>query len=528
MGTLDDALAGVAAGRRSPTPPRRRVRSRSGDRGRRRSRSRSRDRKKKSKDKREKKEKKKEKKKRGRSPRPRSRSPPPPPPPTEPACDPAAARAAASTFLAAFPGEATALRGLLAAFDGGTALDVAGVPDPGARATLAALLLAAGASKPAADTYARRPGAPAALEVVGDLVAADDAPPPSAGPSPAPPPAPVVMGPAAPPPELLAAAAAAAVPADSDDDGAVGPAPPPGSDDSDGPGDDAKRAEVARVAAVVAAAADGRAPDAYAVLGVAPDTSPAAIRRAHRRLALATHPDKNPAPAAAAAFEAAAAAARTLADAGARAALDASRAAAADAADFAAFAEGEARKRAWRVARGEGAGESPPPPHGPAARDAWMTELPPDRRPGAPAQQVNVTSFSQRAPAAPQDSGWLDTPAARAARLAAPTGPATIGPAPPPPPSAVQAAVDAYTREHRAASLMEQHAAQRAKDEKKAAAPGAPSATADPSGHPWKPWNRDEAMALGAQRKAGKADPAKEAAALKARFGGSGPSREFL
>jgi len=55
--------------------------------------------------------------------------------------------------------------------------------------------------------------------------------------------------------------------------------------------------------------------DYYALLGVAPDASPATIRAAYRKQAARYHPDRNPAPTAAAQFRAVQAAYEVLSDA---------------------------------------------------------------------------------------------------------------------------------------------------------------------------------------------------------------------
>jgi hypothetical protein len=76
------------------------------------------------------------------------------------------------------------------------------------------------------------------------------------------------------------------------------------------------------------------------------------------------------------------------------------------------------RERQWRVARGEEPA-GPGPMAGPAQRETWMTELPPERRPGTgPPSQHSQTTFSRQGIKGRGDTcEWTDTPEARAARL---------------------------------------------------------------------------------------------------------------
>jgi curved DNA-binding protein CbpA len=125
------------------------------------------------------------------------------------------------------------------------------------------------------------------------------------------------------------------------------------------------------------------------VLGVEAAADTGAVRKAYWRLSLLVHPDKCAHPSAHEAFQAVSKAAKLLQDAEARKAHDA---AAEDAAlrkaalTAAAAAE---RQAAWATARGEAV-----PPEvaaqlaaaraaaaGPATRESWMTDLPPEKRP---------------------------------------------------------------------------------------------------------------------------------------------------
>ena len=492
-GTLDDALAGVAASRRSPTPERRR---------RRRSRSRSRERSKKSSSHRHHKSHKKDRKKhrdsggddddkRRHRHSHRHRSPPPPPP--------LSPRAATSAFLASFPEEAPSLRSVLAKLDAGTGLVVDGVPSPAARSALTALLTALGARPDAAGAYELPAGAPRALSVVGGVLGGGQEERVVVGPSGPPPP---LVGPAAPPPEVLAAAAAAAA-ASSDDDGdEVGPAAP-----ADAAADaDAASSEVTRVLAAIDASPSR--PDPYTVLGVPPSSSPATVRAALRRGALLTHPDKNDAPGAATAFAALAAAAAALRDPEGRASADAARAVAAEEAALKAFVAEERRKAEWRSVRGGGG--PPPAPTTTTTRESWMTELPSVAGPAAPEAGRSVNAFSSRG-VAEVDRAWGVNPGDAPAALRGPVAAAAA--AAPAAPS-----VDAvFNAQHRGESLLAQHARRAAAAPPPAAAAAAPDAT-----HPWTPWDREAAMAPQRGRRSVVADPATEAASLAGRFGKGG------
>ena len=488
-GTLDDALAGVAASRASPPPERRR----------RRSRSRSREREKKSSSHRHhhKSHKKDRKKHRDggdddkRRHRHRHRSSPPPPP--------LSPRAATSDFLAAFPEEAPSLRSLLAELDAGTGLAVDGVPSPAARSALTALLTALGARRDSNGAYELPAGAPRALAVVGGMLGGveEEAAGVVVGPAGPPAPPPPLVGPSAPPPEVLAAAAAAA--AASSDDDEVGPAAP-----ADAAADaDAATAEVSRVLAAIAASP--ARPDPYTVLGVPPSASPATVRAALRRGALLTHPDKNDAPRAAAAFAALAAAAAALRDPEGRASADAARAAAEEEAALKAFVAEERRKAEWRAVRGGG---GPPPAPTTTTRESWMTELPSVAGPAAPVAGRSVNAFSTRG-VAEVDRAWGVNPGDRPAAL---RGPAAAPAAPAPSAPSVDAVFNA---EHRGESLLAQHA-------RRAAAAPPPTAAAPDATHPWTPWDREAAMAPQGGRRSVVADPAKEAASLAGRFGKGG------
>ena len=164
-----------------------------------------------------------------------------------------------------------------------------------------------------------------------------------------------------------------------------GPAPPEAEAEASLVGAAGRTAAVAE--ALRASRSGG---DAFDVLGVAPDASAAAIRKAFWRLSLLVHPDKCDHPDAPLAFDVVKKASEALGDAEARAALEAKRAEAANREGFDAWLAEERRKAEWRLKRGapepgdeallrgggadhEGGREG--------GREAWMTELPEQRRP---------------------------------------------------------------------------------------------------------------------------------------------------
>jgi len=229
------------------------------------------------------------------------------------------------------------------------------------------------------------------------------------------------VGPAAPSAELLAAAAAfhadieaaggygntdtAAEPGpEQDDGGLIGPPPPEFIDEADAAPADAREAAVIRVMRVLrdaaaadeprpaaAAAAAAPAPDPYAVLGVEATADTAAIRKVYWRLSLLVHPDKCSHASAHEAFQAVSKAAKLLQDEAGRRAHDAAAEDAALRKAALAAAAAAERQAAWAAARGEAL-----PPDvaaqlaaaraaaaGPAARESWMTDLPPEQRKSA-------------------------------------------------------------------------------------------------------------------------------------------------
>ncbi|KFM26150.1 Protein CAJ1 [Auxenochlorella protothecoides] len=377
-----------------------------------------------------------------------------------------------------------------------------------------------------------------------------------------------VLGPAAPPPEFLAAAALLPLPpspepgalgADDDDEDAflVGPVPPDLAGELDLASSDDRSAEVARILGLarerearlagVAAADAARDPlDPYEVLGLGPEATPAEVKRRYMRTSLLIHPDKCDHPGAADAFQAVARAAKELQDLGLRAAVDARREEAALRREFEAEQAVAERQRAWRIARGEAtpADLAGPAPGGAGpAREAWMTELPPERSASATVAAVAPGSthrgFSQSGIKPRGDtSGWTLTPQQRALQLeggGAAGGGTLLGPAPGGGAAAVTAsAVDAYNAATRKRSLVEQHAerlaaATKKKGKKKtrdgAPAPAQAPADWDPATQPWRPFDREKDLVGGRGDVQSAQQRIAALPALSSRFGGAGGGR---
>ncbi len=229
-----------------------------------------------------------------------------------------------------------------------------------------------------------------------------------------------VLGPAMPAREVLDAAAALA-------EQMTGPPPPELVAEAEGASAESRDQAVARVLRVMPLA--GAEGDAYAVLGCAEGAAPGEVKKCFWRLSLLVHPDKCAHPRAAEAFAAVVKAKDELSDSAARGLLDGRRAEAAMRAEFAAELTGRVQAAQWRRSRGlaplagdeelldggEG-GEG-----GKGGREAWMTQLPPEKqvRAGAPpAPLTSVQAFSRVERVGRGDtSEWTDTPVERAQRM---------------------------------------------------------------------------------------------------------------
>jgi curved DNA-binding protein CbpA len=280
--------------------------------------------------------------------------------------------------------------------------------------------------------------------------------------------------------------------------------------------------------------------DAFDVLGVAPDVSAAAIRRAFWRLSLLVHPDKCDHPDAPLAFDVVKKASEALGDAETRAALEAKRAEAANREGFEAWLAEERSRAEWRATRGapepgdeallRGGGADPSADEGGregGRREAWMTELPEQRRPsprapgpgpgGGTARAFARTAFVERD--ARTAAEWTDAPkdaATRGARLFSAAREARYATTAPRDAEASEREmesrrlVDAHNETRRATSLLERHreraerdASRRKKGEKTTRRGGGGGGGGgggeedDGTGWAYKPWNRETDLEAG-------------------------------
>uniref|UniRef100_A0A7S0N3K3 J domain-containing protein n=1 Tax=Pyramimonas obovata TaxID=1411642 RepID=A0A7S0N3K3_9CHLO len=377
-------------------------------------------------------------------------------------------------------------------------------------------------------------------------VADDPSPesPPVAGP-----PVRRAVGPAMPPPEVLEAAAAVSAAqandedSDEDDGGPmIGPPPPALMEEDNATTGVQREAECIRIL-------NAHNADAYEVLGVEPDTDKATIKKAYWRLSLRVHPDKCAHARAKEAFDMLNKAHKQLADPVERAALDNAREQEEIKRVAMQMAAEERQAALWRRSRGcpkEGddaliAGEDPDAPKESERRGAWMTELPPEKRPRDPhaqMSQASVTQFSKSEKKGRGDTScWTDTPEQAAARkaqmylegysdtlrLGAAQATASAAAA-----AATASTVDSYNQMSRPKTLMEQHQEKETKAKKKAKAEGKRDKEDWEGNHPWKPWDREKDLVIKPKAKTAN-DLTKMGGSLGSRFSGSSTGgRSFL
>ncbi|KAK9840458.1 hypothetical protein WJX74_010140 [Apatococcus lobatus] len=372
---------------------------------------------------------------------------------------------------------------------------------------------------------------------------------------------PRVVGPAMPAPEVLAAAAELAEEmqrqAEEDEEDVLGPAPPEMEERYDAEvGDSERDAEVKRILRLMAEAAAERTwLDPHALLNLEQSASekPAAVKKTFWRLSLLIHPDKCRHPRANDVFQAVTKAAEALQDSGERGKViqrkedERVRKLALEA------AEEEERARQWRMVKGEATaddlavgragghvqmvGRAP-------VREAWMTELPPERRPDKQPSQKSKTSFSQsRVQARGDTSGWTDTPQLKLARLQGLAAASEQAALPSPAVSAKQSAdaqaaakVDQWNASQRAKTLVEAHQERlqaekkkRRKEAKEAAKAGATKSGDETweGSHPWRPFDRERDLNASRVAPQDAQELLKKSGALSGRFGGT-TQRSFL
>jgi len=352
-----------------------------------------------------------------------------------------------------------------------------------------------------------------------------------------------VAGPAMPPPEVLAAAAAVThlrshyTDSDDEDDDLIGPPPPEIVEEASLSTEEQRVGEAKRIIAANAAG-----DDAYAVMGVGPEDDAKAVKKKYWQLSLKVHPDKCKYTHAKEAFDILLKAHKVLQDPNQRALLDEKR----QKAEIELVARRlmlEQRQAAvWRQTRGQkplpGDEEllklnedgAAPEEEG---RGTWMTELPPERQ-AAPPSQTNIFAFSQKEVSRRKDEHlWTDTPEQAKARQAqkylegyethlrieaAEEQMAAKNIA------ATASVVDEYNQRQRPKSLLEQHQS-KSKEKKKILKKEGKKEKEEWEGqHPWKPWDREKDLVIGAKPKTAK-DLNLARGTLGDRFGGSDSGR---
>ncbi|KAK9869043.1 hypothetical protein WJX84_007358 [Apatococcus fuscideae] len=372
-----------------------------------------------------------------------------------------------------------------------------------------------------------------------------------------------MVGPAMPAPEVLAAAAELAEEmqrqAEDDEEDVLGPAPPDMEQRYDAEvGDDERDAEVKRILRLLGEAAAERVwLDPHALLKLEQKDSEKAgtVKKAFWRLSLLVHPDKCRHPRANDVFQAVTKAAEALQDGGERAKVlqrkedERVRKLELEA------AEGDERARQWRVVKGEAtaddlavgrAGGHVQMVGRAAVRDAWMTELPPERQPDKKPSQTSKTSFSQsRVQARGDTSAWTDTPGQKLARLQGLAAASEQAALPSPAEAAkkasdVQAAakVDQWNATQRTKTLVEVHQERLQAEKKKKRKEAKDAAKADKKAgqqgdgdwegkHPWRPFDRERDLNSSRVAPQNAQDLLKKQGALSGRFG-STSQRSFL
>lgn len=334
------------------------------------------------------------------------------------------------------------------------------------------------------------------------------------------------LGPAMPPPEYLAAAATLPHPKPDDDedynngDGdhdVLGPLPPEYEEEPTDASEDARSLQVARIMKLLADKADP-----YEILGVEPTASGTDIKKVYKKMSFLVHPDKCDHAQAHSAFQAVMQAAQHLQNNKERKKIDILREKVSLEKAEASWHAQQERIRQWKIAKGEEpAGlKRLPQAADRNLRDAWMTELPPEKSshaiPVTDAVGTQVT-FSKTGHGTRGDtSGWT----------ARPGHPEQVqSPAPLELPSSrkgaetvkVRAAVDLYNAQHRKKTLVEQH-----QENLKAAAKKAGKGESDAT--EWKPFDREQDLGPGLGSKVDAKNALKAAPKLSSRF----TERSFL
>lgn len=348
-----------------------------------------------------------------------------------------------------------------------------------------------------------------------------------------------VLGPAMPSTEILEAAArlteAGSILREADEDIGmdpfIGPPPPAAVKEAEFANEAERFEEVERILA----------PDvgnAYELLRLRVGASAEMLKKRYWKLSLLVHPDKCTHPQAHEAFTALNQAFKDLQDPTKRTKIDQQIQEKETREEFEAELKAKREAAEWRKIRGESLPGDDALLETPKVmvRDEWMTQLPPERKAGAPTQQS--TFFSRYAKSGRGDTSvWTDNPMdkVRKSKMAFLEGerqsmlgnasddvfyqeerdPAAAG------------IMDHFNSAKRGVSLVEKHQMERSKKVKKASnKKDAPPPAEWVGNHPWKPWDREKDLTAGRQKV--DLDKSNMAEGLLSRFSSSHRERSFL
>lgn len=351
-----------------------------------------------------------------------------------------------------------------------------------------------------------------------------------------------VLGPAMPSTEMLEAAARLTEAGSSlreaeeelELDPLIGPPPPAAVVEAESANEAERFEEVERILA----------PDienAYELLGLRVGTTPELLKKRYWKLSLLVHPDKCTHPQAHQAFTALNQAFKDLQDPTKRSLIDQKIQDKEAREEFEAELKAKREAAQWRKIRGEALPgddlllDTPKAP----TRDEWMTQLPPERKAGAPPMQS--TFFSKSGKSGRGDTSvWTDTPLEKAqkaktayleaykqATLTADTNDNKTWVAARRDHDSQEADImDKFNTARRATSLFEKHQQERSKKIKKTPNKEAPPPAEWSGNHPWKPWDREKDLTSG--RQSVNLDRKNMSEGLSLRFSSSHEERSFL
>ncbi|KGN44664.2 uncharacterized protein LOC101213388 [Cucumis sativus] len=347
-----------------------------------------------------------------------------------------------------------------------------------------------------------------------------------------------MLGPEMPSAELLAAAAKLTeaqtelreVELEEDDELFVGPPPPAMVAEAETANEAERFEEVSRIMDV-----EGDSP--YDILGLNRNLSIENIKKRYWKMSLLVHPDKCSHPHANQAFIRLNNAFKELQDPDKRKALDDKIKFKEEQEQFKVELRGMREAAKWRKSQGismEGDEEllanMDDEVTAEPKRDEWMTNLPPERKPGMTMQSSRFSKSSKESRG--DTSVWTDTPSDRAQKAkmsyleAYNEAAALASNEEAKKYSAESALVDKYNQEKRSKSLVEKHREGVKSRGKKKLKQVVEKEDEWVGKHPWKPWDREKDLTAG--RKSINFDPENMAQGLGSRFSSGSYQRNFL